>query len=112
MCPQITLTQHSNTASADKISVGVLMRMVSIQSLQFPAAQDVTVPSLHFLSLPCPHGTGLWPGCQLVPDTPGARSEVRMLLAALLLLSPRPSRGHPATVEVCGTTAAKQEFAK
>ena len=35
-----------------------------------------------------------------------------MLLAALLLLSPRPGRGHPATVEVCGTTAAKQEFAK
>ena len=93
--------------------MGVLMRRVSIQqSLQFPAAQDVTVPSLRFLSLHCPHGDGLWPGCQLVPDTPGARSEVRMLLAALLLLSPRPGRGHPATVEVCGTTAAKQEFAK
>ena len=90
----------------------VVMRRVSIQSLQFPAAQDVTVSSLRFLSLPCPHGTGLWPGCQLVPNTPDARSEVRMLLAALLLLSPRPGRGHPATVEVCGTTAAKQEFAK
>ena len=96
------------------------MRMVSIQqSLQLPAAQDVTLSSLRFLCLPCPHGTGLWQLCQLVPDTPGARSEARMLLAALLLLSPRPGRGHPAHVEtslrgdeVCSTTAAKQEFAK
>ena len=61
----------------------------------------------------------LWQLCQLVPNTPGARSEARMLLAALLLLSPRPGRGHPAHVEtslrgdeVCSTTAAKQEFAK